>query len=105
MFSKCRRKGLDLSQKMGNNKFLLQNTVAVHWTHQIASCHQSYHGRFTVKITNSPNMVCMVKHATEDLQHRNLDFSKYLLLHFHVKMERARQREERLRQQREQYTE
>ena len=58
-----------------------------------------------MKIINSPNMVCMVKHATEDLQHRNLDFSKYLLLHFHVKMERVRQREERLRQQREQYTE
>ena len=62
---------------------------------------------FTVNITVSPNMVCMVNYATEDLQyrllipkygctvshamedlqHRILDFSKYYLLRYHVKME------------------
>jgi len=44
-------------------------------------------------------MVCTVNHATEDLQHRILDYSKYRSLHCHVQMER----EERLRRQREQY--
>ena len=28
-----------------------------------------------MKITNSPNMVCMVNHAAEDLQYRILDFA------------------------------
>ena len=36
-------------------------------------------GGFTAKITGSPNMVCTVNHATEDLQHRLLDFSKLLV--------------------------
>ena len=45
----------------------------------------------------------MVNHATEDLQHRVLDYSKYCSLYCHVKMERTREREERLRWQREQY--
>jgi len=45
---------------------------------------QPYHGGFTVKITDSPNMVCTVNHATEDLQHRILDYSKYCLLHCQV---------------------
>ena len=40
------------------------------WTHQIASCHQPCCGGFTAKITSSPSTVCMVNHATEDLQHR-----------------------------------
>jgi len=42
------------------------------WTHQIASCHQSCHGGFTAKITGSPNIVCAVNHATEDLLWRLL---------------------------------
>ena len=42
------------------------------WTHQIPSCHQPCHGGFTANITGSPNMVCMVNHATEDLQRRNI---------------------------------
>ena len=64
---------------------------------------QLAHRGFTAKITDSPNMICMVNHATEDLQHRILDFSKYCSLRCHVKMERAREREERLRRWREQY--
>ena len=42
------------------------------WTHQIALCYQPCHGGFTAKITDSPNMVCMVNHAMEDLQLRLL---------------------------------
>ena len=38
-----------------------------------------------MKITDAPNMVCTVNHATEDIQHRTLDFSKYCSLHCHVK--------------------
>ena len=45
----------------------------------------------------------MVNLATEDLQHRILDYSKYCLLHCHMKIERVREREERLRWWREQY--
>ena len=56
-----------------------------------------------MKITDSQNMVCTVNHATEDLQHKILDFSKYCLLHCHVKMESTKEREERLRRWREQY--
>jgi len=52
-----------------------------------------------MKIIDSPNMVCTVNHATEDLQHRILDYSKYCSLHCHVQMKR----EERLKQWREQY--
>ena len=47
-----------------------------------------------MKITDSPNMVCTVNHATEDLQHRILDYSKYCFLHCHVKIERVRERED-----------
>ena len=52
---------------------------------------QPCHRGFIVKITDSPNMVCTVHHAMEDLQHRILH---YCLLHCNVKMERAREREE-----------
>ena len=38
-----------------------------------------------MKITISPNMVCMVNHATEDLQYRILDFA------LPCEMERARE--------------
>ena len=80
-----------------DSEFLLKNIVAMGCTHQIALCYQPCHRGFTVKITDSPNMVCTVNHATEDLQHRILDFSKYCSLHYHIEMER----EERLRQRRE----
>ena len=75
------------------------------WTHQIASCHQPCHGGITAWITGFPNMVCMVNHAMEDLQHRILDISKYCSLHYNMKMKRTKEREEKNRQQREQYTE
>ena len=80
------------------------NITAMCWTHKIASCHQPCHGGFTAKITSSPNTICMVNHATEDLQHRILDFSKYHSLHCHKKIERAREKR-RLRWWSEQYTE
>ena len=60
---------LGSSQTMENNEFLLKNIVAMQWTHQIALCHQPCHRRFTANITGSPNMVCTVNHAIEDLQH------------------------------------
>jgi len=63
---------LSLQQTMENNEFLLKHIVAMRWTHQIALYYQPCHGGFTVKITDSPNMVCMVNHATEDLQRRLL---------------------------------
>ena len=72
------------------------------WTYQIAY-HQPSHTGFAVKITDSPNMVCMVNHPKKDLQHTILDFSTYWLLDCLMKMEKVREREERLRQQREQY--
>ena len=62
--------------------------TAMHWTHQIALCDQPCHRGLTVNIIVSPNMVCMVNH----LQLRMLYFSKYCLLRYHVKMERARER-------------
>jgi len=70
-----------------------------YWFSKYGLYGQPCHGGFTVKITDSSNMVCTVNHATEDLQHRILDYSKYCLLHCHVQMER----EERLRWRREQY--
>ena len=60
---------------MENNEFLLTNIVAMDWTHRIALFHR-------------------ISHAMENLQHRILDFSKYCLLHCHIKKERAREREE-----------
>ena len=44
-----------------------------------------------VKITGSPNMG-MVNHATEDLQHRILDFSKYCSVITRCQRERYRAR-------------
>ena len=52
-----------------NSIRLTTNNVAMHWTHQIALCQQPCHRGFTVRITDSPNMVCTIKHALEDLQH------------------------------------
>ena len=71
------------------------------WTRQITSCHQPCPGGFAAKITSSPNAICMVNHATKNLQHRILDLSKYCSLHCHMKMERVREKR-RLRKQREQ---
>ena len=68
LFKKSHIIALGSSQTMENNEFLLKNVVVMHWTHQIALCHQPCHGGFTAKITGSPNMVCTVNHATEDLQ-------------------------------------
>jgi len=59
---------LGSQQTTENNEFLLKHVVAMRWTHQIALCLQSCHGGFTAKITGSPNMICTVNHATEDLQ-------------------------------------
>ena len=59
----------------------------MHWTQQIASCHQPCHRGFTAKITDSPNIVCKIKHVTEGLQHKILE---YYLLHFHVQMEESK---------------
>jgi len=39
------------SQTMENNEFLLKHIIAMHWTHQIALCHQPCHEGFTAKIT------------------------------------------------------
>ena len=70
-----------------NKEFLLKNIVATHWTYRITLCYQLSHGGFTAQITGFPNMVCTANHATEDLQHRILDFSNYCSLHCHMKME------------------
>jgi len=59
---------LGSQQTMENNEFLLKHIIAMRWTHQIALCYQPCHGGFTAKITGSPNMVCTVNHATEDLR-------------------------------------
>jgi len=59
---------LSSQQTMENNEFLLKHVVAMRWTHQIALCYQLCHRGFTAKITDAPNMVCIVNHATEDLQ-------------------------------------
>jgi len=69
---KCHIIALSSQQTTENNEFLLKHVVAMHWTHQITLCHQPCHGGFTAKITGSPNMVCTVNHATEDLQRRLL---------------------------------
>ena len=86
MFSKCHQIELGSPRTTENNEFSFININAICWTHKIASCHQPCRGGFTAKITSSPNTVCMVNHATEDLQHRILDFSKYHSLHCHKKM-------------------
>jgi len=39
-----------------------------YWFSKYGLYGQPYHRGFTVKITGSPNMVCMVNHAMEDLQ-------------------------------------
>ena len=49
-----------------------------------------------MNITDSPNMVCKVNHAMEDLQHKILDFSKYCLLRYHLKMERVKEKRKNL---------
>ena len=55
---------------------------------------QPYHGGFTMKITDSSNMGT-VNHATENLQHRILDFSKYCSVITRLQRERYRARRER----------
>ena len=52
------------------------------------------------EITDSPNMLCMVNHTMENLQHGILDSSKDCLLHCHMKIESGK---ERLRWGREKY--
>ena len=68
-FTKCHKTVLGLPQTMKNDEFHLTNIVAMCWTHQITLCHQLRHGRFITKITGFPNMVCMIDHTMEDLQH------------------------------------
>ena len=82
-----------------NNGKFFKSTVAILWTHQIALCHQPCHRGFTAKITDSPNMVCTVKHTTEGLQHnkRIPDFTEYCSLHCHVKMESSEGKREKTR--------
>ena len=36
---------------------IVEECKAMHWTHQMALCHQPFHRGFTIKITDSPNMV------------------------------------------------
>ena len=68
----------------------------MHWTHQIALCQKPCHGGFTVRITGSPNMVCTIKHALEDLQHiKNTRLLQILLIalpHENVKSEGKRRK-------------
>ena len=54
-----------------------------------------------MNITDSPNMVCKVNHAMEDLQHKILDFSKYCLLRYHLKMERVKEKRKNLGKEKE----
>ena len=58
-----------------------------HWFSKYGLYGQPCCGSFTVKITDSPNMVCsaVVNHATEELRHRILYFSRYCLLHRNVR--------------------
>jgi len=70
-----------------------------YWCSKYGSYGRPCPGGFTVKITDSPHMVCTVNYATEDLLHRILDYSKYCLLCCHVQMKR----DQRLKQRREQY--
>ena len=49
-----------------------------YWFSRYGLYGQPCHKGFRVKITDSPSMGT-VNHATEDLQHRILDFSKYCL--------------------------
>jgi len=68
VFKKCHIIAVSLQQTTENNEFLLKHIIAMRWTHQIALCHQPCQRGFTAKITGSPNMVCTVNHAMEDLQ-------------------------------------
>jgi len=80
VFKKCHIIVSGSQQTTENNEFLLKHAVAMRWTHQIALCHQPCHGGFTVKITDSPNMVCTVNHAMEDLQQRLLVLQIWFVL-------------------------
>ena len=92
MFSKCHRIELGSPRTTDNKEFSYINITTICWTHKIASCHQPCCGGFTAKITSSPNTIYTVNHATEDLQHRILDFSKYHSLRCHKKTEEQRKR-------------
>ena len=56
LLKKCHKITLSSIQITENNEFLFKNIVAMHWTHQIAFCHQPCHEGFMAKITGSPNM-------------------------------------------------
>jgi len=71
-FKKCHIIAVGSQQTTENNEFIFKHVVAMRLTHQIALCHKPCHRGFTAKITGSPNMVCTVNHATEDLQQRLL---------------------------------
>ena len=61
------------------------------WIHHTALiCAINYATEGLQQKISSPNMVCTDNHAKEDIQ-------QYCCWHCHVKMERAREREERLR--------
>ena len=61
------------------------------WIHQTALiCAINYATEYLQQKISSPNMVCTDNHAKEDIQ-------QYCCWHCHMKMERAREREERLR--------
>ena len=61
------------------------------WIHHTALiCAINYATEDLQQKISSPNMVCTDNHAKEDIQ-------QYCCWHCHVKMERAREREERLR--------
>ena len=59
----------------------------MHWTHQITLCNQPCHRGFTVQITDSPNMVVP---STMPWRIYRLEYYKYSLLRYHVKMEGKR---------------
>ena len=105
-------------QTTKTNEFTWSQCIG--WIHQIALCHQPSHRGFTAKVTDTPNVVCMVNHAMEDLQWRLLILHNYMVMvnriysielqillvalsHENAEMERAREREERLRWWKEQY--
>ena len=58
------------------------------WLSKYGLYSQPCHRGFTMKITDSPNMIGTVNHATEGLQHRILGFSKHCSFHCY---ERARE--------------
>ena len=92
---------LFISASLHITRVFLKDIIAMHLSHQINSWYQPCYEGFITKITGSPNMVCTVNHAMEELQHKILYLFKYYSLHCHMKMERAREREGRLRQHRE----